>query len=502
MAYSTLSVAHATTLSSIASSRGFFLLLCTQFTLMHICICSQSETLSVQDASLLLKQQEALAKERTELAMQQIEQERAAIQIQKQELEEQQAQLMMQNDLARQATMLDQEKVTLELERLKIEQEKANLELEKQRAEKEKAAMEMEKQRVQLEQAKAEVEAQKKANLELQGQTQAEFEKARAEKDAQKEISAQMELQRAELERARVEIENQKVMLKSVSALRSTSTAAPEQMDAMVKGLSDWERHTAPDGRSYYYNPVTEESKWTLDASMATKSVASTWISKVRKPVAVAEEAEEAEENVVDANRASPQHSLFSYDSDDDLSDYSETEEIDGEDNERATAASNEEDGVKAAHGSPAQPQVGSMLNVSAGMSFLHEDGSTESGSAPRPPSDSPSASTPDALVLGWQRLFTETGEAYWYNDETQESRWTSPTGYDNEDDESDWDSPVPTNRLLQTPSEGILHDLGGTIEVVSTPRVTPPSEFRKASRPQLKRGNTVSAMMSKLEGR
>ena len=43
-----------------------------------------------------------------------------------------------------------------------------------------------------------------------------------------------------------------------------------------------WERHLAPDGRFYYFNPTTKESKWSLLNVVATKAAATKWVKKTR----------------------------------------------------------------------------------------------------------------------------------------------------------------------------------------------------------------------------
>ena len=43
-----------------------------------------------------------------------------------------------------------------------------------------------------------------------------------------------------------------------------------------------WERHLAPDGRNYFFNPETKESKWSVPNIVAVKSLASKWVKKTR----------------------------------------------------------------------------------------------------------------------------------------------------------------------------------------------------------------------------
>ena len=54
-----------------------------------------------------------------------------------------------------------------------------------------------------------------------------------------------------------------------------------------AESASDWKEFTAPDGRKYYYNKTTKESKWTLPEELKHAREASMGTTAPRTPVSV-----------------------------------------------------------------------------------------------------------------------------------------------------------------------------------------------------------------------
>jgi pre-mRNA-processing factor 40 len=48
-----------------------------------------------------------------------------------------------------------------------------------------------------------------------------------------------------------------------------------------VRGGAEWAQHTAPDGRSYYYNATTRASSWEVCMRARTRSLAAAWLPGV-----------------------------------------------------------------------------------------------------------------------------------------------------------------------------------------------------------------------------
>ena len=63
----------------------------------------------------------------------------------------------------------------------------------------------------------------------------------------------------------------------------AVETTEPEPETDRMGG--DWEMHQSPAGQKYYFNPVTNESKWTMPLGGITtaKAAGAAWLKKTRK---------------------------------------------------------------------------------------------------------------------------------------------------------------------------------------------------------------------------
>lgn len=75
-----------------------------------------------------------------------------------------------------------------------------------------------------------------------------------------------------------------------LSSPNARESIAPlnERFDAMASpfpqpGTAAWQEHRTPDGRTYYYNPLTKVTQWTKPEDMMSPAEVGPYISRVRR---------------------------------------------------------------------------------------------------------------------------------------------------------------------------------------------------------------------------